>query len=59
MGQGKFVGYRPAFYHCATQPTDVQDRMALFRLCVNAADHDRLLNADVWPDSIRIAGWFF
>jgi len=21
VGQGKFAGQRPAFYHCATQPT--------------------------------------
>ena len=37
---------------------DVMDRRA-FRLCVNAADRERLLNADVWPDSIRISDWFF
>jgi len=37
---------------------DVSDRRA-FRLGVNAADRDRLLNPDVWPDSIRISEWFF
>jgi len=37
---------------------DVMDRRA-FRLCVNAADRDRLLNPDVWPDSLRISDWFF
>ena len=37
---------------------DVMDRRA-FRLCVNAADRDRLLNPEVWPDSIRISDWFF
>ena len=37
---------------------DVKDRRA-FRLCVNAADRDRLLQPDVWPDSIRISDWFF
>ena len=37
---------------------DVNDRRA-FRLCVNAADRDRLLNPVVWPDSIRISDWFF
>ena len=37
---------------------DVSDRRA-FRLCVNAANRDRLLNPDVWPDSIRIGDWFF
>jgi len=35
---------------------DVSDRRA-FRLCVNAANRDRLLNPDVWPDSIRIGDW--
>jgi len=37
---------------------DVLDRKA-FRLCVNAADRDRILDPDAWPDSIRIADWFF
>jgi len=37
---------------------DVSYRNA-FRLCVNAADRDRLLKPDSWPDSIRIADWFF
>ena len=36
----------------------MKDRKA-FRLCVNAADRDRLLQPDVWPDSIRISDWFF
>lgn len=26
---------------------------------MNAADRDRLLKPDSWPDSIRIADWFF
>lgn len=37
---------------------DVLDRRA-FRLCVNADDRERLLNPDVWPDSVRISDWFF
>ena len=37
---------------------DVMDRRA-FRLCVNAADRGRLLNPDVWPDSVRVSDWFF
>ena len=37
---------------------DVSDRKA-FRLCVNAADRGRLLNAKVCPDSVRISDWFF
>jgi len=37
---------------------DVMDRRA-FRLCVNAADRDRLLNPAVWPDSVRVSDWFF
>jgi len=37
---------------------DVADRNA-FRLCINAADRDCLLNADQWPDSVRISDWFF
>ena len=39
-------------------PEDVMDRSA-FRLCVNAAGRDRLLNPECWPDSVRIADWFF
>lgn len=37
---------------------DVQDRKA-FRLCINAADEHRLLDPDIWPDSIRVSAWFF
>ena len=37
---------------------DVKDRKAL-GLCVNAGDRVRLLNPDVWPDSIRVSDWFF
>jgi len=37
---------------------DVMDRSA-FRVCVNAAGRDRLLNPESWPDSVRIADWFF
>jgi len=39
-------------------PEDVQDSSA-FRVCVNAAGHDRLFNPESWPDSVRIADWFF
>ena len=39
-------------------PEDVMDRSA-FRVCVNAAGRDRLLNPEFWPDSVRIADWFF
>ena len=39
-------------------PEDVLDRSA-FRVCVNAAGRDRLLNPESWPDSVRIADWFF
>jgi len=28
VGQGKFAGQRPTFYHCATQPTTCSSRMA-------------------------------
>ena len=28
------------------------------RLCIDAEDCDRLLNADIWPDSVVIAEWF-
>ena len=38
--------------------SDVMDRKA-FRLCIDAEDCDRLLNADIWPDSVVIAEWFF
>jgi len=38
-------------------PEDVLDRKA-FRVSVNSADRDRLLNPDSWPDSVRIADWF-
>ena len=31
-------------------PEDVQERSA-FRVCVNAAGRDRLLNPESWPDS--------
>lgn len=37
---------------------DVSDRKA-FRLCINAADRDRIFNPDAWPASIRISDWFF
>ena len=37
---------------------NVMDRSA-FRVCVNAAGRDRLLNPESWPDSVRIADWFF
>jgi len=37
---------------------DVKDRRA-FRLCVNAGDRVRLLNPDVWRDSIRVSDWVF
>ena len=37
---------------------DVQDRKA-FRLCINAADCERLLDPNTWPDSIRVSEWFF
>ena len=37
--------------------SDVMDRKA-FRLCIDAEDCDRLLNADIWPDSVVIAEWF-
>jgi len=33
------------------------DRKA-FRLYIDAEDCDRLLNADIWPDSVVIAEWF-
>ena len=36
---------------------DVKDRNA-FRICVNAQDHDRLLNSFMWPDSVRVSDWF-
>jgi len=36
---------------------DVQDRKA-FRLCVNAADHERLLERRAWSDSVRVSDWF-
>ena len=36
---------------------DVQDRKA-FRLCVNAADRERLLDCEAWPDSVRVSDWF-
>ena len=39
-------------------PEDVLDRSA-FRVCVNATGRDRLLNPESWPDSVRIADWFF
>jgi len=39
-------------------PEDVQDRSA-FRVSVNAAGRDRLLNPESWPDSVWIADWFF
>ena len=39
-------------------PEDVQERSA-FRVCVNAAGRDRLLNPESWPDSVHIADWFF
>ena len=37
---------------------DVNDRKT-FRLCINAADRDHLLDPDIWPDSIRVSDWFF
>jgi len=30
-----------------------------FRLCIFDEDRDRLLNAAVWPDSIKISPWYF
>ena len=30
-----------------------------FSVCVNAAGRDRLSNPESWPDSVRIADWFF
>ena len=36
---------------------DVRDRKA-FRLCINAADRDRLYDSNAWPDSIRVSDWF-
>jgi len=37
--------------------SDVMDRKD-FRLCIDAEYCDRLLNADIWPDSVVIAEWF-
>ena len=37
---------------------DDSERKA-FRLCVNADDCDRLLDATVWPDSVLISEWHF
>ena len=34
------------------------DRKA-FRLCINADDRERLLDASVWPDSVLISQWYF
>jgi len=28
-------------------------------VCVNAAGRDRLPNQESWPDSVRVADWFF
>jgi len=30
-----------------------------FRLCIFDEDRDRLLNAAIWPDSIKISPWYF
>jgi len=30
-----------------------------YRISYNTADRGQLLNADVWPDSIRASDWFF
>ena len=35
----------------------IKDRKA-FRLCIADSDRDRLLNADLWPDSVTISDWF-
>jgi len=37
---------------------DVVDRKA-FRLCINADDRQRLLDASMWPDSVLISEWYF
>ena len=34
------------------------DRTA-FRLCVREDDRDRLLDAEIWPDSVSIYEWYF
>ena len=39
-------------------PRDVADRRA-FRLCVEESDRDRLLDADKWPDSVKISQWYY
>jgi len=39
-------------------PEDVSDRNA-FGVCVSAANRDRFLDPDSWPDSIRISDWYF
>ena len=41
VGQGKFAGQRPAFYHYATQPTRVQRRHA-GSICMTR-------DLDLWP----------
>ena len=37
--------------------TEVTDRIA-FRLCIKAADRDKLLDADKWPENICVCEWF-
>ena len=36
----------------------VSDRRA-FRLCIDDADRDRLLDASMWPDSVIISQWYY
>jgi len=36
----------------------ITDRKA-FRLCVDEADRDRLLDESNWPDSVMISEWYF
>lgn len=37
---------------------ECNDRTA-FRLCVSEDDRDRLLDAEIWPDSVSIYEWYF
>ena len=38
---------------------DVPRDHKAFRLCINADDRDRLLNATAWPDSVLFSDWYF
>jgi len=40
------------------RPGYITDRRA-FRLCIDDADRDTLLDANVWPDSVTVSDWYF